>query len=169
MPLAVPPTQSKRKKRLRPKRVVTTTADKCKKDVLLKRLSTTCPCAQKTCLKQFLEKEKFAEYLQYMREWYDLAKVDQDQIATCRLPYNIFFFFAVARVEWSTCTYNFNIPISDFNQAFDRIRVLLTKAGDQFQTSWELLSLPTCRRAWQSLHTMGYLLGIQNKFYVGKM
>ena len=103
VPLAVSPTQSKRKKRLRLKRVVTTTADKCKKDILLKRLSTTCPCAQKTCPKQFLEKEKFAEYLQYMREWFGLAKVDQDQIATCRLPYNIFF-LAVARVELSTCT-----------------------------------------------------------------
>ena len=82
--LALAPAQSKKKRRLRLRRkgVVTTTADKCKKDLLLKRLSNQCPCAQKTCLQQFLEKEKFAEYCQYIQDWCGLAKVDQDQIAT---------------------------------------------------------------------------------------
>lgn len=92
-----------------------------------------------------------------------LVRVSQSRPRpNCNLkPYDLFTSLVVARLTVPQLLYS---HFSDVNQAFDRIRVLLTKAGDEFQTSWELLSLPTCRRAWQSLHAMGYLLGIQNSY-----
>lgn len=47
------------------------------------KLSKDCSCSQKTCCKQFLEPAKFEELSVYLKEWHDLAKLDQDNIVTC--------------------------------------------------------------------------------------
>ena len=49
---------------------------------LEERLDRDCRCARKSCLRQFLQGEKFAEYKAYALQWNELAKLDQDQIVT---------------------------------------------------------------------------------------
>lgn len=47
---------------------------------LQSKLDADCPCAQKTCLRQFLQRECFRQLVDYTREWHSLAKLDQDNI-----------------------------------------------------------------------------------------
>lgn len=52
-------------------------------DLLSKKLSQRCRCRRLTCCSQFLAEAKFELYRQYLARWSSLAKLDQDQIASC--------------------------------------------------------------------------------------
>ena len=53
-------------------------------DLLLKRLSRACGCRRTTCCSQFTSGTNLLRYKDYLARWCSLAKLDQDQIATCR-------------------------------------------------------------------------------------
>lgn len=42
-------------------------------------------------------------------------------------------------------------------EAFGRMKQLVAEAGDDAYTSWSVLGVDVCRRAWQVLHCMGPL------------
>ena len=51
---------------------------------VLKRLKQDCSCNAKACLRQFSSNDKLEEYKEYLEQWNDLMKLDQDQIVFCR-------------------------------------------------------------------------------------
>ena len=45
-------------------------------------------------------------------------------------------------------------------QAFGRMKQLVAKAGEDNYTSWSVLGVDLCRRAWMSIHCMGRFANI---------
>lgn len=51
---------------------------------------------------------------------------------------------------------NTGVSFVGFNaQALERMKDLVRQSEDSDVVSWNLLDVPTCRRAWKSLHHMG--------------
>lgn len=65
-----------RKRKAAPERV-----DKSTETFLRSLLGKQCPCKKKTCMQQFIEPKHFESLMAYRKHWFELEKLDQDNLA----------------------------------------------------------------------------------------
>lgn len=60
-------------------------------DLLLKKISGKCSCRKGTCCSQFAEEGLWAAYRDYVLQWNELSKLDQDRIVTWHCLFIAYF------------------------------------------------------------------------------
>ena len=106
-----------------------------KPDLLLKKISGKCSCRKGTCCSQFAEEERWAAYSDYVRQWNELNKLDQDRIVTCSFIARHFCFdIEVICLQHVTCFMNQKHQETDLSASNRVTFVFQGPGGLRFET-----------------------------------